>query len=729
MPFAPREPATATEAPRPRAAPQVPLAAEHILALQRSAGNAAVARLMRTPAEGEEKRYDFAVTLYGAPVQHRGLTPAQVIEKFRMLWRILHQQLDRGRGRHLELLKHRRENRTAGFWSDVLGGAELPSEDIWNELGADALHQLHRLLESTDAALKGQWAAGEAVIDRGLPAALRSNPYLQAELAFDATRERIKQAVRLVEQAVRDLDECERQVDQYREDHARGASRAITGINVSIVVLSAATAGAGAGAAGSSLGAQAAAGAGIAGGLGVAHETFTQVGEIRIGERESFDVARIAKRGARDVVAGFVGGVVAGRFSKVLSARVGGWVGRIPQATLDKYGIARAELLTNAEQLFLGWVAATASSPLATTAGVLMDSAMAGKLSVRTWGDFSGMVFDDLVASAALGGFLTYANHKLPPRPGGRPAPAPAPPAPTPPASKPRPAAPKSTPVRGTGTPRSGAKPRTDEQLSPRPIKRARPYNHKDPGKEPAAPKRETRATHDPNRKFASTEQELRDNLKAAFARAGQTVAQRRRAEKLQGDPPKIKKIIQEIAAKDPKFAADLKLYHQRLSDPKFITSKLVELWHAARRNGHTMAEELELQLGSKTRGRESFNNDNTPVDQRTQEFKEMLERDRVFIDESFAQDFHGSHTHAFQEWLGNQIWPPDGGRTFRRRLLQVATPDAYQGKDPYWTQVWNQLFDAYNEQGLHAAEVLGRLLQEAADFPRGPMPTPAATP
>src|SRR4051794_33204707 len=87
-----------------------------LLALQRGAGNAAVARMLaREPAAqaqeevrvvsvmptfpepgvkyvlGQpEKRYDFEVTIDTRPMRFHGLDPAEVVRRLRMVWRMAH---------------------------------------------------------------------------------------------------------------------------------------------------------------------------------------------------------------------------------------------------------------------------------------------------------------------------------------------------------------------------------------------------------------------------------------------------------------------------------------------------------------------------------------------------------------------------------------------------------------------------------------------------------------
>jgi hypothetical protein len=447
-------PASAPERPH-----QTPagLGVAQVLALQRTAGNAAVSRMLSADVRGvsrqprgapssapikaltgteevriverlptipepgvkyviaqPEKRYDFEVTIHEKPMHFRELTPAQAVEKLRLVWRLLHQDLDQGRAENHRLIQNREEHMVAGYWSEVLGGVDMPDPDMWNEVGRGSLAAVQDALNSTEASLKATWERNEASVDRGISPGLENNAYVQAALAFDATQERIKNATALLERAAADLRERQRRLDEYVEGSTTGARRAIGGIKVTIVVLSASAGGAGASFAGEGAGlfAQAAWGAGTAGVVGTSEEFFSQVGEMRIGEREHFDLGRIAKRTAKDVVTGFVGGVIGGKFAKVVKDRVGGWVGGLSSEMLTAHGIAREELLTNGEKLFIEWVAGNvAASPFTTTAGTLMDRALEGQWKVKTFGEFTDLVFDDMVQSGALGGFLIYAGH------------------------------------------------------------------------------------------------------------------------------------------------------------------------------------------------------------------------------------------------------------------------------------------------------------------------------
>ena len=398
---------------------------------RRRAGDAAIASgladaaqqraLMRAPAVSQppakavgadgERRYDFEATVYGKPVHYRNLTPQEVIAKLRQLWRFCHDELDEGRGENLRLADLGRQHRTAAFWSNVAGGTSVPDPAMWNEVGAGTLSEVREVLDSTDAALKAGWEH-----DRNLPPEVARLPIMQAAAAFDATTERIKQATGLLTRAAAELAERQRRLDEFVGRTTKGAERMITGIKVEIVLLTVVAGGYGAAFAGEGAGvvAQAAAGAGTAGVLGVSGEFFTQVGEMRIDEREHFDVARIAKRGAKDVVTAFVGGVIGGKFAKVLRDRIGGWVSGLSKEALAAQGLSREAFLTNGQRLFIEWIGgAVASSPFTTTASALMDRALEGEWKVHTFGEFADRVIDEMIQSAAMGGFLIYGGHAL----------------------------------------------------------------------------------------------------------------------------------------------------------------------------------------------------------------------------------------------------------------------------------------------------------------------------
>ena len=392
-----------------------------LVALQQSAGHAAVSRMLAVAPEphlnlptapAPEKRYDLDATLNGFAFQFHGLRPDEAAGKLRQIWHFAHDLLDEGREENRRLVKQRAEHQTAGWWSETLGGTDVPDPEMWNAVGVGPLAEMKRVLDSTDAALKEHWDVGEAGVTRNLP------PELQARYAqvFDATEERITRSVALLEKAGNDLRWCQKQLDAYAKGVEKGAKRSITAIRLEIAVLEATVAVTGGQmAAARGAGAVGQAGAmAVAGGVaGAAEETGTQIGEIDMGERDHLDVAKIAKRGAKDVVTGFVAGVVAGKFSNVLSGRLSKWGLTVSEEVLAAHNLTRAQLQTNGAELFARWVAGTAASPFQTATGALMDRVLEGSWRSQTWGEFAGQVFDDLETNIKLDAFMTVATHSV----------------------------------------------------------------------------------------------------------------------------------------------------------------------------------------------------------------------------------------------------------------------------------------------------------------------------
>jgi hypothetical protein len=358
------------------------------------------------------RRYDFEVAIGGKPMHFQGLTAQETIAKLRGLWRLCHDDLDSGRAENERLVKRREEHWIAGFWSDHFGGVEVPDPDAWNEVGRGTLSQVLGVLDSTDASVKRDWEINEANTDRGLPPEVANLPLMQAALAFDATHERLKRASALLEKAAAELAEQQRRLDAYVEGSNAGARRAITGIKVTISAFEIVGGGAGVKfAQGAGLIVQAAAGAGTAGLLGSTEELGTQIGEMRLGERDEFDFAKIASRATREVVVGFVGGVVGGKFSQVLTARIGRWVSGLSAEALAALGLTGAEFLKTAPRLFVEWVGSTAGTPFATTADALLERALKGRWQVQSFGEFASMVIDQMIENGAINAFLHSTGH------------------------------------------------------------------------------------------------------------------------------------------------------------------------------------------------------------------------------------------------------------------------------------------------------------------------------
>jgi hypothetical protein len=367
------------------------------------------------PVPAPLKAYTVDLVIDGKERSYPNLSPVQARERLLFYWRQCHQDLDLFRHLHQELIDQRREHRTAGFWAEHLGHVELPDIEMWNEIGRGSLSVATTALDTKDEVLHRQYDEYESQVDRGLPESLRNNPLMQQALAFDPDQMRIEQATRALEQASRDLQEAWNRIEVYQGGVEKGASRAITGIRVSIVLLSAAASGGGVAFAGRGAGLIARSGAVAltAGGLGATTEAFTQYGEIRIGARTEFDIGGIVKRGVTDTVVGFVGGVAGGKFADVLKGSVARWVSGLPKGQLAALGITEEQILGKATSVILEWAGGVSATPLTTVTGAAMQRALTGKSSIQTFGDFASQVFDDMITSGVLSAAMISTDHAL----------------------------------------------------------------------------------------------------------------------------------------------------------------------------------------------------------------------------------------------------------------------------------------------------------------------------
>src|ERR1700742_1793606 len=147
---------------------------------------------VRYVVQKAQKAYTFEATVFGKPVVYANLTPEQAVAKLKMLWRFCQDDLDEGRMENVRQADRRREHRTAGYWSELIGRTEVPDPDMWDEVGRGSLSQGLVELNKTEAQLKGRWEEGEAATQRNLPPELANNPMMKDALAFDPTEERIK---------------------------------------------------------------------------------------------------------------------------------------------------------------------------------------------------------------------------------------------------------------------------------------------------------------------------------------------------------------------------------------------------------------------------------------------------------------------------------------------------------------------------------------------------------
>jgi hypothetical protein len=239
-------------------------------------------------------------------------------------------------------------------------------------------------------------------------------------------------------------------------------------------------------------------------------------------------------------------------------------------------------------------------------------------------------------------------------------------------------------------------------------------------------PMRETRVYKPAlkGRQFHTSETDLRAAVGPVLGRIRGPGAKSRR---------QLDELLAEVRKTDPQFADMLKRYYWGITNAKFIEDGMAYLWRQARDGNRTTAGQLEHNLGGGG-GVNNFRNKAglSPLD-KFAEFREAVRDPRPLVDLTSASDFHGSHTHAFQQFLGDRLFGQGQGRAIRQRLAELEGPsktirkgEADEHEKPHWSRLWDEMLDADKATGqLNSPEVLGKILQEHLDFPRWDAPDP----
>ncbi|MDA0159258.1 hypothetical protein OM076_03185 [Solirubrobacter ginsenosidimutans] len=119
------------ERPRPPQAAPVPSVAA-LLALQRTAGNASVARwlLQRQAPEAATEAPHYSLSIHG--VEHPDLSAEAAAGLLDSHAGHVAEQISAGADLHAELQRVREEHPIAGWIVDAITGAEIPAQDIWD---------------------------------------------------------------------------------------------------------------------------------------------------------------------------------------------------------------------------------------------------------------------------------------------------------------------------------------------------------------------------------------------------------------------------------------------------------------------------------------------------------------------------------------------------------------------------------------------------------------------
>jgi hypothetical protein len=151
---------------------------------------------------------------------------------------------------------------------------------------------------------------------------------------------------------------------------------------------------------------------------------------------------------------------------------------------------------------------------------------------------------------------------------------------------------------------------------------------------------------------------------------------------------------------------------YKAFANPEFVEAAIVRLWVEAGRRGVSTAEALEQIVGG---GRPILEIQDLTLD--------VMKSDSAFRDLKFAADWHGAHTHMFQEYMAQIALGGEGaGVRFRQAVAQLTGQPLVlpNGRPkPLYSVAYDALFDETSRGFINRPEDLGPLLHEHLGFPR----------
>jgi hypothetical protein len=436
--------------------------------------------------------WDFSLVLDNMPHSYNGQSIDQGFDTLSKLLADVRSDLAGYKNLHAEVLANRENHPVVGFISDKLGGVDPPSIQIWDEVETGPLTTAAKAL-SFSSQLAVSLAEPEAPkpivdepggIDHGLPEGLdlsrfQTNPLTdltpeagQVRAAADKADASFQTAVHELQSASDDLLFRNRMIFYYKEGTERGAGHAVTGLRgaeyAGGVAATVATGGVAA-EAGLGLWATAAVSGLSGGGYAALQNLAEQSGGMIFGDSDHIEWEKVAKVGVKGAVVGFVGGLAGGAMAGALKNALGRMITGLPAEAMEAYGLTANEILTNGQRLFVEWMGNTATSPVGTAVGAVMDRGLEGHWTVTSVDDFLDLCIRDMIVSGAMGGFFNFAAAH-----GGGAPDAPAAPHPEMPAAPVRSEAPAGgeavpTPTREIPGPASAPSPKPTE-VAPEPI-------------------------------------------------------------------------------------------------------------------------------------------------------------------------------------------------------------------------------------------------------------------
>ena len=392
----------ASAAEKPAAAVLSALNASDVISLQKKLGNQATRQLVlrqvaddsasapafpettgtefpmfpAVPQPTPEERYNLVI---GTQVL-QNVTKEEALRQLRRQYNHIDAEMS-GEEAGYEYQKENVDDHPVVSWfSDLLGGTEMPSRDLYTQ----AHNSLNLALDQLN----------EGSVQGSVQALVEAEKrYIAVHTAFQ----------------------------EYIGATVKGAERSVTTLKVTAgagaVAATVATGGLAAEAEVGLLGTSSLVGA-TAGGYGMTQDFAGQASERVQGLRQEFDWTAIFRRGAKDAITGFVGALAGGALSGLLKRSCGAYLSSFTEAELAEMGqamglegpLSREFLLTEGQKYFADFISGVGVAPLTTSIGVVIESLTGGK-PPKDMQEFVDLVMHDMIQAGVMSTFVAGFTH------------------------------------------------------------------------------------------------------------------------------------------------------------------------------------------------------------------------------------------------------------------------------------------------------------------------------
>lgn len=181
-----------------------------------------------------------------------------------------------------------------------------------------------------------------------------------------------------------------------------------------------------------------------------------------------------------------------------------------------------------------------------------------------------------------------------------------------------------------------------------------------------------------------------------------------------------LKQIIRgnpKAVAGNQELLAQIDKVYAAVRSPQLIEQEMVRVWQFAADEGISTEQAL-VRLAGDGRPLPVIKSDVLDYEP----FRAYIRNDLPFLDNAFAGDHHGVYSHVFQELVvARALGSRAAAQRFRHLVADATGPERLLStgkRQPFWSQVWDAIFDVSDVTHLNSPEGLGPILHEHLGLP-----------